>query len=357
MSMPNFPTLSPEITREKAFNMILASIAMEELGLSHIINAEGEKIQYILQKCATSSSSDKCLKDILSVNKSVEKLMDVIMQNQVFLKNKMELVLDVMELELGPTGPMGPTGCTGETGATGSTGPTGSTGRMGKRGPTGCTGATGPVGLQGSVGPTGCTGERGPTGCAGATGPVGLQGSIGPTGCTGERGPTGCQGNKGATGAPGPKGDVGPPGCSSQCLASYSELCLDYLWQSNTFYPWNCNFMVGECIKFDLCCNSFIQLSPDNYYSISFTISITGLPYHYKNNITVRITGSTSCESLELFQYHFAVNTSTFLPISLSSCNFLVDTHRYQEDVSLGIELLYPSTVRCGKSCLSVVSY
>ena len=48
MSMPNFPTISPAITREDAVNQILSSIAMEELGLSHIINAEGEKLQYVL---------------------------------------------------------------------------------------------------------------------------------------------------------------------------------------------------------------------------------------------------------------------------------------------------------------------
>ena len=29
-------------------NQILSSIAMEELGMSHILNAEGEKLQYIL---------------------------------------------------------------------------------------------------------------------------------------------------------------------------------------------------------------------------------------------------------------------------------------------------------------------
>lgn len=48
MSLPKFPINPADITRDDAINMILTSIAMEEVGLSHILNAEGEKIQYVL---------------------------------------------------------------------------------------------------------------------------------------------------------------------------------------------------------------------------------------------------------------------------------------------------------------------
>ena len=48
MSLPSFPVSDPPIEREDAVNQILSSIAMEEPGLGHILNAEGEKLQYIL---------------------------------------------------------------------------------------------------------------------------------------------------------------------------------------------------------------------------------------------------------------------------------------------------------------------
>jgi len=44
--MPKFS--ETEIKREDAISQIISSIAMEELGLSHILNAEGEKIQFVL---------------------------------------------------------------------------------------------------------------------------------------------------------------------------------------------------------------------------------------------------------------------------------------------------------------------
>ena len=55
MSLPSFPVVNPPIEREDAVNQILSSIAMEELGLSHILNAEGEKLQYILP-CPVSAA-------------------------------------------------------------------------------------------------------------------------------------------------------------------------------------------------------------------------------------------------------------------------------------------------------------
>ena len=81
------------MTREEALTMIIASIAMEELALSHILNAEGEKLQYILgtlpgmEPCA-------CPHEVLSINKSVTALLEAVTQNQMLLKNKLERALE-----------------------------------------------------------------------------------------------------------------------------------------------------------------------------------------------------------------------------------------------------------------------
>jgi len=92
MSLPNVPDINPLITltREKVFHLLLASVAMEEMSMSHILNAEGEKIQKIL------ASDEVSLEDLLRVNQSVERIMRTMMKNQMLLLCKLE---DILSLE------------------------------------------------------------------------------------------------------------------------------------------------------------------------------------------------------------------------------------------------------------------
>ena len=130
MSMPSFPNIDPPIQREDAVNQILSSIAMEELGLSHILNAEGEKLQYILGTIPGLSGPPATVSDVLSANESVRSMLETAAQNQLFLKSKMQgaLTASPMQGPTGPTGPAGPEGPVGITGATGAIGPAGATG-------------------------------------------------------------------------------------------------------------------------------------------------------------------------------------------------------------------------------------
>jgi len=148
MSLPSFPNVDPPIQREDAVNHILSSIAMEELGLSHILNAEGEKLQYILGTLPGLSGPAATVEDVLSANESVRNLLKTAVQNQLFLKAKMQGALEASPLQgpAGPNGPAGPAGAAGATGATGAAGPTGATGAAGATGATGPAGPTGPTG-------------------------------------------------------------------------------------------------------------------------------------------------------------------------------------------------------------------
>ncbi|MEC2055793.1 collagen-like protein, partial [Peribacillus psychrosaccharolyticus] len=165
MSNPNIPNISPiiSITRDDVINLLLASIAMEELGLAHIINAEGEKIQYALGTLP-GLTSPATLAEILQVNSSVQDTLSMAIQKELLLDSKLKQVTSITT-SIGPTGPTGATGATGGTpgltGATGATGDPGATGATGEAGATGVTGATGEAGATGATGDPGATGATG----------------------------------------------------------------------------------------------------------------------------------------------------------------------------------------------------
>ncbi|SFX04037.1 Collagen triple helix repeat-containing protein, partial [Thermoactinomyces sp. DSM 45891] len=222
MSQSNIPNITPtiSITRDDAVNLLLSSIALEELGLSHIINAEGEKLQYILGTLpGISAPQVATISDVLLVNSSVRDTIREIAKKEWILQQKLETVLE-STTSIGPQGPQGPVGATG-TVPTGTI-PTGTNlfrvlGNSGANGiatvavgedlniisntlNVNVTEGSANVSLEvptGSTGITGPQGPTGPTGFAGSTGETGPQGPTGFAGATGETGPTGPQGPTG----------------------------------------------------------------------------------------------------------------------------------------------------------------
>ncbi|MFS8631354.1 MAG: collagen-like protein, partial [Bacillales bacterium] len=151
MSLPNFPNITPTISlgRGDVVNLLLASIAIEELSLAHILNAEGEKIQLALGTLGELSPAPT-LEEILEVNDSVRDTLAMAIKKELLLDNRMRQVLSLTAGGgIGPTGPPGPPGPTGPEGPQGPPGPTGPEGPQGPPGP------TGPEGPQGPPGPTG----------------------------------------------------------------------------------------------------------------------------------------------------------------------------------------------------------
>lgn len=143
MSMPTFPKNDPPLTREGSLNEIISSIAAEELSLSHLLNVEGEKLQYVLGTMPGLDGAAS-LDEVMQVNKSVKDTLSGIMEQQMALTSKLGAVLKAPTLP-GPEGPMGAEGPEGPMGpAEGEAGPDGPDGAEGPAGPTGPTGAPGP---------------------------------------------------------------------------------------------------------------------------------------------------------------------------------------------------------------------
>lgn len=86
----SMPVITPGTgTRCQAITDIITSVALEQTGLSHIINAEGEKIQKIV---ATAQTADEMLK----VNKSVHLMLGAITRLEMVLHGKLELFSDCL---------------------------------------------------------------------------------------------------------------------------------------------------------------------------------------------------------------------------------------------------------------------
>ena len=88
MSMPEIECT--HIDKCSAATSLLQSIALEETAISHILNAEGEKLQK-----AVELSCDK--KDLIEVNKSVEDMVNKITNLEIVLRSKLDFIKPILE--------------------------------------------------------------------------------------------------------------------------------------------------------------------------------------------------------------------------------------------------------------------
>jgi hypothetical protein len=94
LSFPNVPNITPTIsvTSQDAFNLLLISIAMEKISLSHVINAEAEKIQYALGTLP-GLTQKASLSDLLHVNKDVRATIGDVILKDLLLTRKLDTIL------------------------------------------------------------------------------------------------------------------------------------------------------------------------------------------------------------------------------------------------------------------------
>ncbi len=85
MSMPVISTAANPISMSQAITDLIESIALEETALSHILNAEGEKLQKVL-------AMDTCLEDILRVNETVASMVASVNDLEHTLRDKLEFI-------------------------------------------------------------------------------------------------------------------------------------------------------------------------------------------------------------------------------------------------------------------------
>lgn len=91
MSLPTIPNITPQVTlnRCESINLLLSSVALEEIGLSHILNAEGEKLQHILKEHVCQ------LDDYLKVNDSINQTLRTVVNSQILLQFKLQDVISL----------------------------------------------------------------------------------------------------------------------------------------------------------------------------------------------------------------------------------------------------------------------
>lgn len=94
MGMPNIPDIKPriEVKVEETVALLLASVALEELSLAHIMNAEAEKIQEVVKTAHCNK-----LEALEDIDKSVERVLKDVIKKEMLLEFKFDNILELME--------------------------------------------------------------------------------------------------------------------------------------------------------------------------------------------------------------------------------------------------------------------
>lgn len=85
----SMPIIKPSTTTKcQAITDIIESVALEQTALSHILNAEGEKLQYVI------AYPNITPEQLLTFNKSVQSMINATTRLELILQSKLELFKD-----------------------------------------------------------------------------------------------------------------------------------------------------------------------------------------------------------------------------------------------------------------------
>ena len=94
MSMPQIPEEKHRPCLKETVIDLLESIALEEIALSHLVNAEAEKTQTFVCMAKDKHSCHK-EKDFLEFNESIRRIIDTVIMKEWILLKKLENVLQI----------------------------------------------------------------------------------------------------------------------------------------------------------------------------------------------------------------------------------------------------------------------
>lgn len=87
----SMPVITPsKTTRCQAITDIIESVALEQTALSHILNAEGEKLQKVIGLANVKPEQ------LLVINKSVQSMVNSISRLEMILQAKLEIFEDCL---------------------------------------------------------------------------------------------------------------------------------------------------------------------------------------------------------------------------------------------------------------------
>jgi hypothetical protein len=94
VSMPEIPSGENRPTIEETAIDLLESIALEEIALAHLINAEAEQLQAFVGK-DLNFPSNPSNSDILRFNVLLIRMMETLMFKELFLLRKLETAIQI----------------------------------------------------------------------------------------------------------------------------------------------------------------------------------------------------------------------------------------------------------------------
>ncbi len=95
MSFPSIPDFKPnmELSLEDSINLILVSVALEEISLSELISAEAKKLEAFLNQCKDKKIPPEL---ILDINRSIDSTLKNIIKLQMLLQFKLDNVKEII---------------------------------------------------------------------------------------------------------------------------------------------------------------------------------------------------------------------------------------------------------------------